>query len=359
MRWDWARRLSARWGETGEPRIPKIPHRPPTQQHWGLLIRFQAALCWLLGAHFALFWLGVSRTGQTAATTIIALLQLIGTTDSNPNNFPNFSIAFAAHAPIPSLILTSSRSAAEHAEMVSTVCSRRGHLQALSAQHPATEPAQTSMPGQALSTIPTASKAPAPMSTLVSVDLASVQPKKMRKAARNPNWDAAQAPVRLYYRSLCAYHDPYLTTEAESILGITVVLLDLSSGYMSDGGPRFIEPASSIDMASFVDRNRPWEDAPLEPIGRGDHDHPRNLEGKPWEKDVKLHEGRFMLGALRAFGHTPYDDDDDLPAFNNDWGSDFGYVGNAILFLPVLLTRLTVIGLGCKRQTRRTRAFGC
>ncbi|KAH6839533.1 hypothetical protein B0I37DRAFT_358117 [Chaetomium sp. MPI-CAGE-AT-0009] len=141
------------------------------------------------------------------------------------------------------------------------------------------------------------------------------------KPEQKRDWDAAQAPVRLNYRSLCVSHKPYLNAKAESMMGISIVPLDLRSGYVSDGGPRFIEPASRGDMKAFVQCNEPWEECALEPIGEEHRDHPKNMEGQSWADNAKFYQGRLMLGSLQEFGHTPFVDND-IDWFNPDWEVD-------------------------------------
>jgi hypothetical protein len=130
-----------------------------------------------------------------------------------------------------------------------------------------------------------------------------------------------QAPVRLYYRSLLNHHEPYLTAEDEDKLGITIVPLDLRSGDAPDGGPRFIKPAQTAKMEAFVERNEPWEEYPLDRISKDDEEHPDNMKGKSWAESVKFDEGRFMLGSLQEYCHTPFMNGD-YQWFNQDWCPD-------------------------------------
>lgn len=160
-----------------------------------------------------------------------------------------------------------------------------------------------------------------PMSAPASAMPASTIPEQTHKPGKKRDWDAAQAPVRLAYRSLCASHKPYLNAKAESMMGISIVPLDLRSGDVSDGGPRFIEPASRGEMKAFVQRNEPWEECALEHIGEEHRDHPTNMEGQPWADNAKFSEGMFMLGSLQKFGHTPFVDND-IEWSNPDWEVD-------------------------------------
>ena len=86
---------------------------------------------------------------------------------------------------------------------------------------------------------------------------APTKPEQTHKPGKKRDWDTAQALVRLDYCSLCVSHKPYLNAKAESIVGISIVPLDLRSGDVSDGGPRFIELASRGEMKAFVQRNEP------------------------------------------------------------------------------------------------------
>ncbi|KAK3295338.1 uncharacterized protein B0H64DRAFT_301272, partial [Chaetomium fimeti] len=143
--------------------------------------------------------------------------------------------------------------------------------------------------------------------------------KKSKKLSR----DAAQSQTRLYYHSLLAYHQPYLTDKAETMLGITIAPLDLLSDHVSDSGPRFIGPASTDKMKKFVEDNGTWDKPILLPIREDDEEHPNNLEGKLGTESIKYYKGFHMLNALEVFARTPYIEQDshNFDWFNPDWKS--------------------------------------
>ena len=108
----------------------------------------------------------------------------------------------------------------------------------------ATEITCTVPPGQSLLTAQDVAEAPMPKSTAPSAAPPPEQPVTSHKKAKKHHWDAAQKTARLYHRSLCNRHKPYLGAKAESVMCITVVPLDLHSDHVSDGGPRFVKPVS-------------------------------------------------------------------------------------------------------------------
>ena len=141
------------------------------------------------------------------------------------------------------------------------------------------------------------------------------------KQAEKPRRDAAQMRTYVFYHSLLAYHQPYLNDSAETLLGITIVPLDLRSGHVLDSGPRFIEPASADKMKAFVQANEIWDEPILLPIREDDEQHPKNMEGRPGANTTKYYKGSYMLRGLEEFTQTPYDELDphDPISFNLDW----------------------------------------
>lgn len=104
----------------------------------------------------------------------------------------------------------------------------------------------------------------------------------------------------------------YLGPKDEALAEITIVALDLQSGHVADGDPRFIEPTSSVDMNAFVDREVSWKRAGFGP--EQDEERPENREGKHWAEDYMYHEGGFMLSALKKFASSRF-----AGYFNPDW----------------------------------------